>query len=368
VRLLFVSSTTTGGSGRSQRELASKLVAFGHEVSFVVDDDAPSRATRWTYEQFSDAAARWRDRPGATLIRAVEALPGRSTRRTSIGGLDHELTAVPENAVGRILDSLRPDVVVGNSTMRLTWRKIRQRCVERGIRTVLYIREVTSLDHWAPGETPADLVVANAQSLAAEVRRRGVACAFVPSVIDTDVTRVDSTREVVLAINPIESKGVDVVLALAERLPARRFVLQEAWPLDESQLERLRDACARLENVELRRIRPAGPDLYADARILVVPYRVDSRPRVIAEAQANGIPVIIADVPALREAIGLGGVSVHADDLDGWCDQIARLWDDGAAYDALSAAALEHSRRPDIDPTSVARSFEHLVLELLGGE
>jgi glycosyltransferase involved in cell wall biosynthesis len=365
VRLLFVSSTTIGGSGRSQRELAVKLRSFGHEVEFVVDDDSPSRVIRWTYEQLSDAAARWRDRSGAVVLRALDSVPGRWTRRRRIGGLDHQVTAVPENAVPRALDAFRPDVVVGNSLMRLTWRKIRELCVARGVPSVLYVREVTSLDHWGPGETPADLVVANAQSLAAEVRRRGVACAFVPSVIDTDVTRTESKREVVLAINPIESKGVDIVLALARRLPEVRFVLQESWPLDASQLDGLRRACAGLDNVELRRLRPAGPELYADARVVVVPYRVDSRPRVIAEAHANGIPVVTADVPALREAIGLGGVCVDVDDLDGWCREIERLWNDEAAYEAMCEAAFAHSRRPDIEPTSVARSFERLVLDLL---
>jgi len=51
MRLLFVSSTTVGGSGRSQRELATQLERLGHEVRFLVDAENPARVTRRLYEK-----------------------------------------------------------------------------------------------------------------------------------------------------------------------------------------------------------------------------------------------------------------------------------------------------------------------------
>lgn len=361
VRILFVSGTTVGGSGRSQRELAARLVEFGHTVEFVVDDASPARSTRWVYEQLADLSARLAGRPGSSMIRRLEKLPGRSPTTGELGGLRHLSTPVPENAVERTLDAFRPDVVVGNSVLRLTWRRVREFCAARNIPTILYIREEEALNHFDHGAVPAEAVVANAKSLTAAIVALGITCAFVPSVIELGVTQVDPTRKVALVINPIESRGVETLWKIAARLPEVAFVAQESWPLEPEQLASVERHIATLPNVEFRRAEPPGPQLYRDTRVLVVPYRIDNRPRVIAEAQASGIPVIAADVPALIEAIGAGGLQVGLDDIDAWSNELQRLWTDEDYYRQLSDAAREHSKRPEIDAESVARQFEAIA-------
>ena len=77
----------------------------------------------------------------------------------------------------------------------------------------------------------------------------------------------------------------------------------------------------------------------AHARVLLVPYRVDNRPRVVAEAQSNGIPVPASALPAHREA-GTRGVLVPG-------DASIRAWGD-AGVDlgrARSLRAVPFSRR-----------------------
>ena len=361
VRILFVSGTTVGGSGRSQRELAARLVEFGHVLEFVVDDASPSRTTRWLYEQLADLSARLAGRPGSSIVRRLEKLPGRTATVGELGGLTHLSTPVPENAVERALDTFKPDVVVGNSVLRLTWRRVREMCAVRNITTILYIREQETLNHFDHGAVPAEAVVANAKSLAAAIEALGITCAFVPSVIEFEVTKVVSTRRVALLINPIESRGVETLWKIAARLPDVAFVAQESWPLEPEQLASVERHIAALPNVEFRRAEPPGPRLYRDTRVLVVPYRIDNRPRVIAEAQASGIPVVAADVPALIEAIGAGGVQVGLDDIDAWTNELERLWSDEAYYNQLSDAAREHSERPEIDAAFVARQFESVA-------
>ena len=360
MRLLFVSSTTGGGSGRSQRELARHLMVSGHDVHFLVDDKSPARGRRWIYEQLSDLAVRVGDRPGGQIVRALERLPGRRTETLELEGFTHVTTPVPQNAVERVLDDLRPDVVVGNSLVRLSWRRIRAACERRHIPTVLYVREITSFDHLLPDEMP-DAVVANARSLVAAVEERGVACAYVPSVVDLSSTRTDSTREVALVINLVATHGIDLVWELAGRLPEIPFVLQESWPLDSDALTRIRARAADLPNVEFRRAQPPGPELYGDARILLVPHRIDNRPRVITEAQSNGIPVITSSHPGLAEAVGDGGVTVNPDDVDAWCDQIGSLWTDGERYADLSQRALLHSQRAELGPERITAAFERVL-------
>jgi glycosyltransferase involved in cell wall biosynthesis len=364
VRLLFVSSTTIGGSGRSQRELAARLWRMGHDVSFVVDDGSSARVRRWLYEQLSDLAAKVGTRPGQRVVQMVERVPGRRSNRAELDGLLHRTTPVPENAIASVLDSCKPDALIGNSLVRLSWLRIRRACEQRGVPTILYIREVESLDHLVPGQIP-DVILANAESLVAEVRRRGFECSFVPSVVDLDAVRTTPSRRVALVINPIDSRGVDIVGKLAGTLPEIPFVLQESWPLGPGELGAAQEM-ARLPNVELRRRTPSGPDLYRDARVLLVPYRVDNRPRVIPEAQANGIPVIVGDVPALVEAVGAGGLRVPLEDVDGWRDSLRRLWHDEELYRELSEGALRNSQRRELDPDVIARSFLDVVERVVG--
>ena len=361
MRMLFVSSIVSGGSHRSQLELARRLVERGHEVRFVVDDERPHRLSRWWYGHISDAAARFARAPGAGALRSLERLPGRRSRTSDVHGIRFASSPVPENVVPGVLRKFQPDVVVGNSIERLAWRKIRAICAKEHTATVLYIREVALLDHITHGEAPADAVVANAHSLAAAVRANGIECAMVPSVVDLSVTHTDSTREVALVVNPIASHGIALVWQIAAMRPNLPIVLQESWPLTPAAVAEIEAKLATHPNVRLRRVATPGPTLYGDARLLLVPHLIDNRPRVIAEAQANGVPVIASEQPGLAEALGQGGVLVGADDVEGWCAAIDRLWSDHAEYDRRSLLAREHAARAELDPDRVVDAFESVI-------
>ena len=364
MRLLFLSSTTEGGSGRSQRELATQLELRGHEVQFLVDGGNADRMRRLAYEQFSDLAVKTADLPVGRLVDWLERRPGRRIRWFEVDGRMHMSSPIPQNALDSQIDDFAPDVVVGNSLERLAWRRVHRVCTRRGVFTVLYVRETDSLGHLANGEVP-DVVVANAESLQATLLQNGYKCAFVPSVVNMDRTRTRSTRQVALAVNPIPSRGSDIVWRIAAAAPDLPFVAQESWPLASDQLDDVHQQVSTLRNVEFRRASKPGPDLYGDARVLLVPYRVDNRPRVITEAQSNGIPVLAADVPALSEAIGEGGTVVPIDDIDAWVSELRSLWNDQDRYDRLAAAALAHSQRAEIDPVAIAGDFEKLLSDLL---
>jgi len=367
VRILLVTGTTVGGSGRSQRELAARLQDRGNEVRVLADPEVGSPLRRWAYEQLSDLRVRWGERPGHRVVGWLEERPGRRVSETGLDGVHHLLTPVPENAVSQVVEASRPDVVVVSSVERLTWRKVRARCAALRVPTVLYVREVVTLDHLGSGQSAPDAVVANAASLARQVEQLGVPCEVLPSVIEVERTRVDSSREVALVVNPIESHGVDLVWTLADRLPDIPFVLQESWPLSGSQVLALEREAARRPNVELRRAEPPGPRLYRDTRVLLAPHRIDNRPRVIAEVQANGIPVIASDLPGLVEATGPGGLMVPPDDIDAWCRSVQALWSDEDSYRRLAAASRVHSEREAISAEAVAGRFEQLLHAVVSG-
>jgi glycosyltransferase involved in cell wall biosynthesis len=83
-------------------------------------------------------------------------------------------------------------------------------------------------------------------------------------------------------------------------------------------------------------------DVYASADLFVFPSRTDTAGNVVLEAQASGLPVVVADCGGPREHMrdGVTGV-VCADDRDAWTVATAALLTDPGRRQALSTAARE---------------------------
>jgi glycosyltransferase involved in cell wall biosynthesis len=209
-------------------------------------------------------------------------------------------------------------------------------------------------------------VLTNAQRITDLVATKGWISPTIPSIVETDDYRTDSSREVVLFINPrSQRKGVDIAWALAEARPDVPFVFLEAWRFTPAIRAELEARAAQVGNVEVRSSVRELNRIYADARVLFAPYE-DSRPRVVAEAQSNGIPVLGARVPGLVEAVGPGGLLVDFDaPIDEWAAALSTLWDDPATYAAYADAARTHSRRDDMRPQHLAQRFEEEMRELI---
>jgi glycosyltransferase involved in cell wall biosynthesis len=297
--------------------------------------------------------------PGRVVDHAVRRV-GRSLRPDPVARAYPSWTAVrPENALDAAIAAVEPQVVVVNSIDLPAWRQVRDDLQRRGIPVALYMREETSLLHLSHSKVPPDVLLANATGHAEAAAALGYHATVIPSVVDCTSLRVESTRERVLFVNPIEMYGVDVALALAARRPDVPFAFVESWPLADEQLAELRATLAALPNVELRRFVPDPRELYRDTRILLAPYRYPGRSRVIAEAHCNGIPVLVSNGYGLAEAVGPGGLLADPDGpIDAWVDALARLWDEPAVYDEFAAAAREWSARPEMQPDTVVRALE----------
>lgn len=364
MKLLFISWSTTGGSGISQRQLARYLLDRGHEVRFLVFDQTASSLWTYLYDRLSDTSVRHATTPLSPLVIKVRDSIGRTGRRHDLDDIWHLHTPIPQNALSRALDEFNPDMVVVNSVDRWAWRRIHETCRKAGTPTVLYIREENSLEHLSTGSLPT-LLLANTPALAEMMEQRGYTCEFVPSVTDVSATHVKPTGAVSLAINPIPIKGSDLIWELTQMLPDIPFAIQEAGTLDDSDLDRVLRLVKTSTNVEFRRSIPPGPRLYHDARVLLCPYRVNSRPRVIIEAQANGIPVLASDLPALQEAVGPGGILLPVDDASAWAQALRTLWDDPNMHARLSQAARTHAARDEMNPVIIVEQFESLLTRTL---
>ena len=146
------------------------------------------------------------------------------------------------------------------------------------------------------------------------------------------------------------------------------FAFVEWWTLDDEARAALEGRLATMPNVVLR---PATTDpgrVYADARVLLAPFLLDGRPRVVLEAQANGIPVLASDLPALRETVGTGGRFVAADaPAAEWAAALGELIDDPDDYRRECEAARAYAGRDEVDPDVIVGRFETALAELVAG-
>lgn len=354
-----------GGSGRSQRELAAALADRGCAVRFLVEDESAGAVARRLLEEFTDATVRFRDRAIGRVVDDVRGRLGRRTRTLTRDGLVHDLTLAPENAAADVMDEFRPSIVVASSISRVTWRAVRKECRRRRVPTVLYFREPEAVGHLTAGLS-ADLLVANSHTLVADAGRHGVKAELVPSVVRVAPAPTPPTREVALLVNPIASRGVDIVGSLAAARPDIPIVLQESWLLDPVQQAEVDRVVAANANVTFRAYEPDAGRIFRDARILLVPHRVDNRPRTVLEAQVNSIPSVASDHPGLVEAVGEGGVLIDREARgDEWASVVGSLWDDREELMRLGGLALRHATRVEVDPERVVDRFEELVEDLV---
>ncbi|MFM7270464.1 MAG: glycosyltransferase [Actinomycetes bacterium] len=362
MRILFVSGTAVGGSASSTRELAAALAARGHDVAVLARVATAPR--RWMLHHRLVNAAHSHPRLHSALVAAAGRI-GRRVRLVQTESFTEYASIVVENSFPPLLSAFGPDVVVASSIGRMAWRSVRADLAVAGIPSVLYLREESAIGHLTISAAPPDLLLANAHVHEDAARRAGFVAHVVPSVVAISRALVESTREVVLFVNPVEVSGRDLAVGIARACPDFRFAFVESWPLSADERAWLDNACAGLGNVERR---PRVDDLrrlYGDARVLLAPYRTNGRPRVVLEAQANGIPVLATDLPALTEAVGPGGLVVAAAAGPGvWAARLRELLEPDH-YEALSAAARTHAAREDVDPEAIVTRFEALMRSLV---
>ena len=365
MRILFVSGVE-GGSFRSTLELARALESRGHDVRCLVTADAHARKKLF-YKRLVNLRTKLGDTsPPARLVgRLARVVGGRTSPRGSTSPA--VLTApVIENAVPRLMANQGTDVVIAASLERVAWRALLADCRRRHVPAVLYLREMVAIGHLTISKAPPDLLLANAGSLAEGARVAGHQAHVVPSVVDLSRSTVESSREVALYVNPIPTHGLALALDLADRSPSVEFVFQQSWAIGDDDWAALEAAVAARPNVTLRRPVPDPADVYARARVLLVPYLDENRPRVILEAMANGLPVLVADRPGLREVAGEAGVVLDPQDAEPWARELARLWSDQHYYDELSARGRARAASPDVDADAIVSRFEQLVGGLAG--
>jgi glycosyltransferase involved in cell wall biosynthesis len=173
--------------------------------------------------------------------------------------------------------------------------------------------------------------------------------------------RVHSTRERVLFINPVEKKGIEIALRLAEERPDIPFDFVECWERDSAvrHSERVRSA----KNITWHKSRLDIRKFYGRAKLLLMPSQWEEAwGRVATEAQLSGIPVLASRIGGIPESVGPGGILVEPKaPIGDWLAALSRMWDDKQVYETLAQEALRYSQRPEIQPDLL---LDRLVLSI----
>lgn len=360
MNIVFVGGSITGGSGMSQREFARSLEARGHGITTLGYASRLKDIEVWFYGQL---LARTQRRPLPTwtrpAFRRLYRLFGRWPSTLMYDDFHHWTSPVPENAFRWLARKSLPDVVVVRSMRSRSIRELCRYLDEMQVPWVYLVAESLAIDQLVDsGQTPAT-AIATARSHEQRLLSLGFPTTFVPQMRIVTQTMVESTRRVVLLINPIEMLGVKTVWPLAASRPDIDFVLQESWPLSDADLDALRRKADAFPNITIRRFQTDRKKLYADACVLLAPHRVDNNPRVVIEAHANGIPVISSDQPGLLEVVGNGGIIVPVDaETTAWTAALSEMWDDQDRYEELCSEARLHYQHPDNDVERTVELFE----------
>jgi phosphatidylinositol alpha-mannosyltransferase len=102
------------------------------------------------------------------------------------------------------------------------------------------------------------------------------------------------------------------------------------------------------------------------ADLFAMPSAAESFGIVYIEAHYAGTPVLAAEIAAVREVLGDGGVLVPFGDVGAARDAIARLRDDPAHRGALATAGARNADR--FRPAEALRRIGETIVAMAGGD
>lgn len=343
MRILFASGNGytpefSGGVQSSTDHLVRQCRAEGHDA-------------RVLSALFGDGLAGFRARVGLKLT-------GRPAVADRIVGYPVYRAWRPWEAAADVARRFRPDVALVQCHNAV---RIGKALAAEGVPLVLYHRNVEF------GELGGDLrdmgaarYIANSAFTArAYASAYGIESAVIPPTIAFEKYATESTRETVTYINLYPEKGLEKAVELATACPDVPFLFVESWKLSPEAFAALETRLKPLRNIRLHRRTDDMRSIYGQTRLLLAPSRwAEAWGRVASEAQCSGIPVLASNQGGLPEAVGPGGVCLDYDaPLETWVRALRGLWDDRAAYATLSAAALAHAQRPQLQAATQFRTF-----------
>lgn len=264
----------------------------------------------------------------------------------------------PKEHIEYVVNVFRPDIVIIQAGSPLSSSS---HFVQLGVPTGVYLRDV-QFDNYGgnPLEQQQILYFANSRFTSSCFKARfGLEAIVIPPIVLPERYKVYSQRKVVLFVNPVPEKGVDLAIRIAEQATEIPFVFLEGWPQVPHSLQTLKRRLRTLKNVHWQSRVQNMRRVYRHAKILLVPSRwQEAWGRVVTEAQISGIPVLASNRGGLTESVGLGGkVLDFKEDASVWVNELRRMWNNHDYYDGMVEASYTHAARKNIEPNYLAQNL-----------
>jgi glycosyltransferase involved in cell wall biosynthesis len=261
-----------------------------------------------------------------------------------------------------------PDVVLVQSGESLRMAKAFQ---ETGLPTVVYLRDVEFHELGGdPAELPGVTYLANSHFVAERFRAAfGPTPEVIRPLFQAERYATPRAPKYVTFVNPHPVKGVDLAFEIAALCPEIPFCFVEGWPMSREEKAALEARVAAQPNVHLEPRTHDMREIYQATHTLLVPSQWEEAwGRVVTEAQFSGIPVVASNRGGLPEAVGPGGrVLAHDAPAAVWAAALREYWRNRSVYAEASVAALEYSRRPEIDRRRQVRELCAVLAERITG-
>lgn len=147
-------------------------------------------------------------------------------------------------------------------------------------------------------------------------------------------------RKNITFFNPIKTKGVEIVLGLAKRLPEIIFEIYETWqPIPQVYL----DISKQYKNIII--YKHSEKNLYKNTKIFIMPSQcTEGFGRGIVESGLNGIPTIASFVGGIPEAMKKSKFMVEDyTNIEQWEEKVKRLYYNEEFYQKESQQSIERS-------------------------
>lgn len=312
------------------------------------------------------------------LSRAIESLFGvhkfkfenRNGISTWVGDMNSRWS---RNFVVKMILKSNPDFVFGHFYSKECDIDILYFAVLLGFPTVCFFRSTGLL------ELPKRYGYENIQRIAnsqytTELAQRfsGRPIPFIcPFIRKEKITAPKKTPSHILFVNPVPSKGVEIFIETAKRMPEETFLVVNGnwWCYDygsETECSRLIRALPNVTVIE-KQTESDMAKIYGVTKILFLPSQAEETfSRLVVEAHYNGIPVVGADMGAISWTLGSGGILIREiSNVTAYVDALKRLCNDTDLYKHYSKEALRNSERPEFQIKNSIKKLLNIMKQII---
>lgn len=123
-------------------------------------------------------------------------------------------------------------------------------------------------------------------------------------------------------INPVQEKGADFILSLAQKLPQKKFLCVEGWYKNKDFYSKIG------KNIQYLEPQTDMTNVWKRTKLLLVPSIIpEAFGRVIVEAHMHGIPVIANNIGGISEAMNGASVLINGLNTLDWITSIKKFSD-----------------------------------------